>query len=360
MYFLRILSLVLMPGFTSAVSTPEESLAKSYVPIEGATIRSGNVKVGKASIAYLASGPTNLSKQTRAVVFCHGAAFTSRTWQIVGVLDELGAQGYPVIAPDMPGYGASTALPAPRAQTLDQRTGPGGEVGRDEFLGALLNRLGLPARARVVVVSASMGGTFAAPFVASPSPYLCDGYVTVAGLLPQHFGSPDQTRQGGKPAWRSTPQNIPPALVIFGSEDPKLRADRTRYETAFPRHNVVVFDGAPHPAYLRDRAAANLFTSLVLQFVKARPSSALILRATSFTAGSRVETNYFRGKTHNSYVPATITKVFGDRTYSVALADGDLENRIPQANLRPLSFAGKRAESDRSETMPELAFKATW
>ena len=38
-----------------------------------------------------------------------------------------------------------------------------------------------------------------------------------------------------------------------------------RYEEAFPAHDVVVFHGAPHPAYLRDRAAANLFTDLVLQ-----------------------------------------------------------------------------------------------
>jgi len=38
-----------------------------------------------------------------------------------------------------------------------------------------------------------------------------------------------------------------------------------RYESAFPRRDIVVFEGAPHPAYLRDRAAANLFTDLVLQ-----------------------------------------------------------------------------------------------
>jgi hypothetical protein len=40
---------------------------------------------------------------------------------------------------------------------------------------------------------------------------------------------------------------------------------RSRYEAAFPRCDVVVFRNAPHPAYLRDRAAADLFTDLVLQ-----------------------------------------------------------------------------------------------
>lgn len=39
----------------------------------------------------------------------------------------------------------------------------------------------------------------------------------------------------------------------------------SRYEAAFPRLDMVVFEGAPHPAYLRNRAAADLFTDLVVE-----------------------------------------------------------------------------------------------
>jgi len=163
-----------------------------------------------------------------------------------------------------------------------------------------------------------MGGAFAVPFVTSPGPFFAAGYVTVAGTLPalgSANGRPARSARGSAPAaWGAVAREVPACLAIFGSEDPRLGSDRPRYEAAFPRLDVVVFAGAPHPAYLRDAAAAHLFTDLVLQFARARHASSFagsqLLR---LTVGTRVETSYFRGAQHKTWVPATVTEVRGRR-----------------------------------------------
>ena len=78
------------------------------------------LSVGGVKIHYLAAGPTAGSAH-KVVLFCHGAAFTSHTWQITGVLDELGAQGFAAVALDLPGYGQSEALRTARLATAGQR-----------------------------------------------------------------------------------------------------------------------------------------------------------------------------------------------------------------------------------------------
>lgn len=107
-----------------------------------------------------------------------------------------------------------------------------------------------------------MGGSYAFPFVYSGSRAV--GYVTVAGLLPPRLPT----------------LAAPPVLGIYGSDDPRLTYDRSKFGNEFHNADLVVFQDAPHPCYLRDVDAANQFTNLVLTFVGASDAVAdLRLRA---------------------------------------------------------------------------------
>mmetsp|Transcript_70537 Transcript_70537/g.142032 ORF Transcript_70537/g.142032 Transcript_70537/m.142032 type:complete len:370 (+) Transcript_70537:18-1127(+) len=344
----------------------EKALISSYQPT--GIVREGTISVGKTSVHFLAAGPSPATAR-KLVILCHGAAFTSETWRIVGVIDELGEQGYSVAALDLPGFGKSGALPVARLATSDHR-----EVTNNSFLVAFARSVGLREGSSVVVVAASMGGTFAAPFIADPGPYRASGYVAIAASLPRSLGAPSLAAQGGPAAASSVPHTVPPALVIFGSEDPRLRSDRARYEAAFPRSDVVVFDRGPHPAYLRDRAAARLFVDLVLQFVGGKPSSSSHkpVKAVRLEVGARVESRYFRGTSDHSgrkgntgVLPGAIVKVHGDATYDLRFDDGDTEARVPASFLTSLEYAGQTpaglaSTSGRSEVQPVLKFKAAW
>ena len=363
----------------------EDRIAASYTDkgkVRSKTLQLDGGNSRPLSIHYLASGPeASASQKAPVVIFCHGAAFTSETWKVVGTLDELGAQGFTVLAPDLPGYGSSEGLRVKRLATSGQI-----EVDRSTFLRAFLAGLGVNDRSsQVVVVSASMGGSFALPFVMDPGPFKVVGYVTVAGSLatPDRGSPASLLRQGGAAGWVSTPRNIPPALVIFGSEDPRLRTDRARYESLFPRNDVVVIADAPHPAYLRDRAAADLFTDLVLSFVGGGRVQSTQAKVDRLQAGVKVEARYNYGETVE-YYPGTITRVNSDGTYDIAFDDGDAptkqgqnsvqqrkhngnsrrgpheEMRVPPELVRSLEYNGPTTLSAQSEVLPALKVHALW
>ena len=187
-----------------------------------------------APLHYLDAG----GSISKLVLFVHGAAFSARTWQVLGSLDALAGAGYRAIAIDVPGYGAQLS----GAQKVHDNTL------RRELLARFLDAIGW--RRPVLVVSASMGGTYALPFVLSPGPYHVAGYLTAAGSTAALAGQ----------------RSAVPALFLFGDQDPRLAQDRAPYESAFARSQTIVFANAPHPCYLRDVAAAHEFVDLLLEF----------------------------------------------------------------------------------------------
>ena len=52
-----------------------------------------------------------------------------------------------------------------------------------------------------------------------------------------------------------------------GSSPCWLASDRSKFGTQFANSQLVVFADAPHPCYLRDVAAAEEFTALIVEFV---------------------------------------------------------------------------------------------
>lgn len=216
-------------------SEMEAKIREVYVDQEQVSLRTVEIKGGL--VEYLEAG------EGKTVLFCHGAAFSMHTWQYVGVLDALATAGYRAIAINLPGYGRTT-----------------GGVAKDAFLETFARALQLPRS--LVVVAASMGGSYAFPFVYSGTRAV--GYVTVAGVLPSRLPT----------------LAAPPILGIYGSDDPRLAYDRSKFGSNFQNADLVVFRDAPHPCYLRDLDAAAQFTDLVLTFVGASDAvSDLRLRA---------------------------------------------------------------------------------
>jgi pimeloyl-ACP methyl ester carboxylesterase len=64
------------------------------------------VSIQGAKIHYLTAGKPN----HYPVLFLHGASFSARTWQEIGILEGVAQAGYRVIAVDLPGYGNSQSL----------------------------------------------------------------------------------------------------------------------------------------------------------------------------------------------------------------------------------------------------------
>ncbi|KAJ8598299.1 hypothetical protein CTAYLR_006009 [Chrysophaeum taylorii] len=223
---------------SSSMADLELEIKNAYVDRNLVTRR--EVVVAGERVEYLEAG------EGRPVVFCHGAAFSMRTWQYVGVLDALASRGFRAIAINLPGYGASS-------RTI------GDKRGREGFLASFTASISLPSP--FVVVAASMGGSYGLPFVMRTS---VAGYVTVAGMLG---------------ALGSQRLDDVPVLAIYGSEDARLSSDERLIKSSFGTSELVVMENAPHPCYLRDAVAAEQFTRLILDFVGATHTEGTKVRA---------------------------------------------------------------------------------
>ncbi|NXL94845.1 ABHEA protein, partial [Alectura lathami] len=122
-----------------------------------------------------------------------------------------------------PGYGDS-----PPAGTLAT------PQGRVAFLERVLERLGMR---RPVLVSPSMSGRFALPFVMARSDRLA-GFVPIA---------PVGTRDYTAAQYR---QVQTPTLILYGDNDTGLGHQALQSLQQLPRHRVVVLPGAGHACYL--------------------------------------------------------------------------------------------------------------
>jgi len=166
------------------------------------------------------------------VVLLHGAAFSSRNWVELGTLERLAEAGHPVFAVDLPGFGLSPPSTEPA----------------DGLLAKLLDELHL---ARAVVVTPSMSGRFALPFVAG-TPERCAGLVAVAPVEIDQYAP----RLAGSTV---------PALLVWGSEDhivPLAKAETLR--ASFEDARLEVLEGARHPCYLDE---PERFHELLLGFL---------------------------------------------------------------------------------------------
>ncbi|XP_068265643.1 protein ABHD14A [Nyctibius grandis] len=157
------------------------------------------------------------------VLFLHGQAFTSKTWEALGTLALLAGEGYRAVAIDLPGYGDSP--PTEMVATVQ---------GRVAFLDHVLQELGMR---RPVLISPSMSGRFALPFLLEQGDRLA-GFVPVAPV-----GTKDYTAE----QYRRVQT---PTLILYGDRDTSLGPQALQSLRHLPDHRVAVVPGAGHACYL--------------------------------------------------------------------------------------------------------------
>jgi pimeloyl-ACP methyl ester carboxylesterase len=166
------------------------------------------------------------------VLLLHGASFRAETWNQIGTLKALAEAGYLAYALDLPGFGESGPLRGPA----------------ESWLEILLDELGVE---RPAIVSPSMSGRFALPFVCT-KPERVAGFVAVAPV--------------GIPSYQAQFLRITfPVLAVWGEKDdliPIKQADLLVQSVKQGRK--VVIAGGTHAPYMSDPKA---FHTELLRFL---------------------------------------------------------------------------------------------
>jgi pimeloyl-ACP methyl ester carboxylesterase len=184
--------------------------------------------VQESPVHYLIEG----REDGKPVLLLHGASFRAETWKQIGTLRVLAEAGYLAYAVDLPSFGESGPLRGPA----------------ESWLEILLNQLTID---RPVIVSPSMSGRFALPFVCS-KPDRVAGLVAVAPV--------------GIPTYLPQLRQITvPVLAIWGENDqiiPIKQADQLVQTVKHGRK--VIIAGGTHAPYMSD---PNAFHTELLRFL---------------------------------------------------------------------------------------------
>ncbi|XP_054882574.1 protein ABHD14A [Poeciliopsis prolifica] len=157
------------------------------------------------------------------MVLLHGQAFTSKTWEELGTMAVLAANGYQALAMDLPGYGKS-----PDSEALKT------EQNRVDLISRFMESLGVRA---AVLLSPSMSGHYSIPFLMKNSAQL-RGYVPIA---------PVGTRSYSAQHYKKIQT---PTLIVFGALDTNLGAQSHKNLIQLPNHEVLKLEGARHACYM--------------------------------------------------------------------------------------------------------------
>lgn len=186
--------------------------------------REGTIQVQGQGLFFREAKPGNGQAARFSVLLLHGIRFSSETWQNLGTLHKLAEAGYKAVAIDLPGLGQSKEAAAPA---------PIGELAPGSFLAAVVDALELGAP---VVISPSLSGMYALPFLVAPGSQL-RGYVPVAPICTDKINAADYARVKT------------PVLIVYGDQDP-MGTSSFQHLKQLPNHRVLVMKGAGHPCYL--------------------------------------------------------------------------------------------------------------
>ena len=190
---------------------------------------------GGVECPVLVSGP----REAPGILLLHGYSFTRRVWVETGTLQALSAEGFRVVAPDMP-YGRETAC-SKRTRSID------------------LNILMVEAAVKAfvgkpyVLLGASLGGKIASYY--SVTREMPGGLILVAPAI----------RSGDRIADKLRLLRRIPVLVMWGTRDRIVSKKVIEWIVEETGGRLIVFEGAGHPLYLDYPDRFNL---LVAEFAR--------------------------------------------------------------------------------------------
>lgn len=178
------------------------------------TIQNKRIDIGGHSINTLQAG----DKTAPSILFLHGKAFQAETWRELKTLDHLAAEGFFVIALDLPGFGKSAEA----------------ALSPEVVINGVLNSANID---KTLLIGPSMGGKIALEYTLD-QPEKIQGLVLIGSVGVEE----NRKRLSELPA--ST-------LIIWGEEDqisdPK---NGLLLHQSIPGSKLVTFAGAKHPCYL--------------------------------------------------------------------------------------------------------------
>ena len=182
------------------------------------------IETGRSStnIFYRRSRPVEREPLAIRLVLLHGARFTSETWLNLGTLRRLACLGYETFAFDLPGFGESSESKS------SEKT----------LLGSLVDEFEWD---RFVIVSPSMSGRYALPYVLSP-PASRSGLVAYVPIAPVVDQSYDSDR-----LLRSIDVKV---FQIRGENDESIGRKAAEVLSRVPGYEEYVMKDSGHACYL--------------------------------------------------------------------------------------------------------------
>jgi len=177
-----------------------------------------------ATIFVREAGPATTDGRP-ALLLLHGMAFSSKNWLDIGTIQLAAAMGYRVVAVDLPGYGSSKSSKANNKASA-------------VLLVILELGLGKP-----VIVSPSMSGTFALPFILGPPGGADTCSDRVSGYIPI---TPSATESYQPESYAKCKV---PVMIVYGSNDGSGVKTAHKLQNFASRATFPIAD-AGHPAYI--------------------------------------------------------------------------------------------------------------
>ena len=178
------------------------------------------------------------------VLLLHGRRFTSINWANLKTMDILAAQGYRVVAVDLPGNGNSTYKFSKHSPQ---------DKDRANILANFIGKVGLLSP---VIVSPSASGKYSLPYIATESSKRTKalrGFVSIAVEGTDRISGKDFKR-------------FPPTLILRGSKDTSLgvtSANALKFHVPHFREKVI--EGAGQACYI---SKPDTFHEILLTFLQ--------------------------------------------------------------------------------------------